>query len=808
MIPLYLSFEAFGPYVKKQEMDFSRLAGAGLFLIYGETGSGKTSILDAMCYALFGQSSGGSRGDLASMRSDFAPEDAPMSVEFVFEAGGKKYKFTRGVEIRMKRSGGREARLSQNAFFEDDEGNFAPFFENPKLKNVRSKAEEILGLSYEQFRQVIVLPQGQFESLLVADSAAKEQILSTLFHADDWDVVTGRLCEMAAEMKRENDKAEARIENMLSQFDCADEEGFSALIEENKKGAAEVGGLLKEADRLDAGAQKALSEAAAILKTFGEHDLAVAEHNNLVSEGGEYGKDEERLKKAADAQKVAPYRKNAARMKAILEKREENCAAAEKNSAAARAAYGALMERLRGHLAYLYAESGELAKRVEAKNKKAAEARQLYELTKRRYLDNIAFALAETLVDGRPCPVCGSGSHPMKAESHGSIAGAEDLSRAESYVEECRGELDKEKSALQAVVQEIGECEAEAHETRISEAAGKKDDKAALLAAINKAAQSMGTAEALLMSAGAERANAEEQFERSMDEYREECAKYGFTNDEQVRECSIGEEEREGLKHKIESYKSRLMAAGRRREELEEWAHGAARPDMEAVEQNSARAAEAKRNLVARSAQLAARLELMEESYGKVRVQSALLDEQKREYAGLDGFARLLRGDFGVGIKRYVLGVMLSSVTAEANKLLKLAHNGRYQLYRSSEGAGRERRIGLSLEVFDSHTGERRSVISLSGGEKFLVALALSLGLAAVVQARNGGIRMDAMFIDEGFGMLDPDSIEDALSILTSVMGGSRLIGIISHVEALRENVSALIEVKKTNRGSALRVVY
>ena len=147
---------------------------------------------------------------------------------------------------------------------------------------------------------------------------------------------------------------------------------------------------------------------------------------------------------------------------------------------------------------------------------------------------------------------------------------------------------------------------------------------------------------------------------------------------------------------------------------------------------------------------------------------------------------------------------MLTAITREANILPKKVHDGRYQLYRSMEGTGRARKVGLDLEVFDSYSGERRSVKSLSGGEKFLVALTLSLGLSTVVQAQSGGIHIDALFIDEGFGSLDPASIENALDVLACVRGGSKLIGIISHVQMLKENIETTIEVRKDRTGSDL----
>ncbi len=171
-------------------------------------------------------------------------------------------------------------------------------------------------------------------------------------------------------------------------------------------------------------------------------------------------------------------------------------------------------------------------------------------------------------------------------------------------------------------------------------------------------------------------------------------------------------------------------------------------------------------------------------------------------------FGTTLRGDRGISLRRYVLGVMLTSVTAEANRLLKNVHDGRYRLCRTLEGSGRTRKAGLELEVLDAYSGEKRSVAGLSGGEKFLVSLALSLGLSAVVQAQYGGIRIDTMFIDEGFGSLDSSSIKDALGILSSVKGSKRLVGIISHVQMLKETIESSISVEKDRNGSSLTINF
>ena len=185
------------------------------------------------------------------------------------------------------------------------------------------------------------------------------------------------------------------------------------------------------------------------------------------------------------------------------------------------------------------------------------------------------------------------------------------------------------------------------------------------------------------------------------------------------------------------------------------------------------------------------------------------LEKRSEKYAvarqKVDGdleFANRLRGRSGVSLQRYVLGVMLTAITTEANRLLGSVYSGRYRLYRTDEIAGSARKGGLELEVFDSHNNQRRSVTTLSGGEKFLVALSLAIGLSTVVQAQGSGIRLEAMFIDEGFGSLDREAVNDALEVLQGIQKGAGLVGIISHVDALAESIPGKIQVKKGKKGS------
>ncbi|MEG2384911.1 MAG: AAA family ATPase, partial [Erysipelotrichaceae bacterium] len=214
MIPLKLSFQGFGPYVKQQNIDFDELRKNKLFLIYGETGAGKTVILDAMSYALYGKSSGSMRGDFETMRCRYAPADLPTEISFTFSVDNHIYCFKRSIKVAHNRKGEVVFHTAIDAG-EIIQEEFVPFYENPKLRNIEEKAISLLHLTHDQFSSVIMLPQGQFEKFLIADSESKQAILKTLFAVEDYEGYASVLNEKVKEMKQQVDELELRKEIAL-----------------------------------------------------------------------------------------------------------------------------------------------------------------------------------------------------------------------------------------------------------------------------------------------------------------------------------------------------------------------------------------------------------------------------------------------------------------------------------------------------------------------------------------------------------------------------------------------------------------
>ena len=239
MRPIRLEMEAFGPYVTRQVVDFEKLARAGMFLIKGPTGSGKTTIFDAMTFALFGGASGTKdgrnvRNDMEEWRCNQAPADAPTVVSFTFSADGRTYRFTRGLVPKRKNL---SALLEGGEILKD--GTYVPFFENAKKDELTARAEALTGLTKEQFRQVVVLPQGQFENFLTASSKEKEDILRKIFGAGRWEAYAERMVLSAADRVKALEDDKRMVENSLAEEGLEELSALAARIEEKKAALTE-----------------------------------------------------------------------------------------------------------------------------------------------------------------------------------------------------------------------------------------------------------------------------------------------------------------------------------------------------------------------------------------------------------------------------------------------------------------------------------------------------------------------------------------------------------------------------------------
>ena len=855
MIPLYLEFQAFGPYPHLETIDFSAFGAHSLFLIRGETGAGKTVILDAITYALYGRSSGAGRGDLTAMRCQQACESDSTYTTFVFQAGSKEYRFTRSLYRRRKRSGGVEYEPRQDAFVKNAAGEWTPLFTNPRRSDIDGEAVRLTGLQYEQFRQVVILPQGQFERLLVANSEEKEEILSSLFGTSRWGEAADRVAEQAWALQKQAEQQGILCRSLLQSHNCDDPDALSALMEQAETALRKNELLLTSLRESQKALQAELSESSAVERDFHRLDEARAGLSNAGKRAKELDAKREllKLKDFAEvyyewdtAEKEAiTQRQQVREQKQMIAERDEQIRSFEEmltfqDSLIAKLEQSAsreteLAQLCAIHQQYEKSENEIISTRgmIQRLNFEAEElhnaylnSQSTYQAAVKSYRKQVEAALADGLTEGKPCPVCGSKTHPKLARPpKGEEVTAAQLDTLAAQTEEARSALNLKNSEIdylyialdrqQKALREQGVFSAEEIIRAERDLDQARNDKARLKDFLEKRSQSRDH----LSKLHVERAGLLETREK-MTLVSERCQENERLLRERVlaldpdsklvnrlRECHLTADEYAVLEKEVAEYDAALHELNTLEQALSRQLANRERPRLQELQTRLTATEQALQHQEREDALCRKKLEDLTALQKRYQTEYAQYDEQSARAEKQMHFARLLRGSSGVGLQRYVLGAMLSAVTDEANRLLENVHSGRYQIFRTDTSAGLARKTGLELEVLDRWSGERRSVTSLSGGEKFLVALSLSIGLSSAVQARSASTRLGAVFIDEGFGTLDRSSMRDALHVLSAIGVSSGMVGIISHVQALQETIPCGIIVQKDAHGSTLRVV-
>ena len=310
------------------------------------------------------------------------------------------------------------------------------------------------------------------------------------------------------------------------------------------------------------------------------------------------------------------------------------------------------------------------------------------------------------------------------------------------------------------------------------------------------------------MQALEEQKNAEKAYEEKKAQLAYALAEKGFADEKELLSASLSDSKITEIESVISDYAVKLASMNEKISLLTKALDGMVRPDITALKEQLAEKDGLHQQLINITAVLendCKRLDMLAANYRKKH--TAYIAEKERNDRQLS-FALMMRGDRGISFARYVLGVMLSVVTGEANRLLADVLGGQFRLYRKADGDARAKQ-GLDLEAESALSSQtvRYSVKNLSGGEKFLVSLALSMGLSAAAQKLSGGISVDAMFIDEGFGSLDPQALREAVDVLCSIKGSRRTVGLISHVRELREIIPSSVEVIKESNGSRLSII-
>ena len=1034
MRPIKLTISAFGPYASKQVIDFEELKGRNIFVISGKTGAGKTTIFDAISYALYGEASGESR-ETDSLRSHFADDNTETYVELEFELRGERYIVNRVPKQKKKKARGEGyTEKSADATLILPDGKVIT-----KVKNVTDKIIEILGITREQFKQIVMLAQGEFKKLLLADSVEREGIFRKIFNTYDFEKIQAELKDKAANLSKNRTKSkhemEINLKNIKGEHDIVIDEyvDFPLVIEKLKD-------LLERDNNIYKTLNEEGKEVDNKLQVKNQEKAIIETNNNLIKEKEIITKALEELLSKEDEYKNKAKAiidgKNAKEVKYIedkliettkkLTKREEDYNLSLKNIDSLKleqeeankllqieeskecdreklsveinnlnkleekiieldslnnkvmhlkqSAENSKLQIINNKketeelkkskeekelqlkdIATLETKKVELESDIKAKNKTLDEVRELfkvirsfqntyiehnnkakeykefeveYKKVKENYekMDDLykkeqAGILASKLQENEPCPVCGSTKHPNKATIKENLkiptkeelkVAKENLDKLEkenlekinnlttlnsnktTYLEqvnnhlsmlsatlniyktfnsetakvvknlgtELKSVIDKLKDELLKVIDKISlkekiekelnlitttinereqslikleECEKN-YTTELTQNITKIDeykkeipenitDLKTLNNLIEVKTKELNISKEKLAKLRLENENLAKKLEgenstskeinKSIEELKLEIAnnkanfneaikEQGFDNIQTYEDAKLQISMVESLEKEVENYNSELKLTKAKQEDIINKTKDIVFMDITTIDEEIRSIQNNKKELESKLRELHAIIVGNKTVLKNVENLNIEFKEIEEEYKVVGELADLANGKKApyISFERYILASYFEDIIEAANIRLEKMTGDRFSLIRKtskSKGAGQK---GLELEIYDNYTDSSRDVSSLSGGESFKASLSLALGLSDIVQSNAGGVSLDTMFVDEGFGTLDPQSLDNAIDSLLELQRGGRLVGIISHVEELKERIDAKLEVTSTSKGS------
>ncbi|MBQ9329306.1 MAG: SMC family ATPase [Solobacterium sp.] len=916
MRPLKLELSAFGSYSEPVTIDFSLLGDHGLYLVAGDTGAGKTALFDAIVYALYGETSSSSRRP-EMLRSQYADEDQETCVSLQFEFQNQVFRVERSPEYTFER-------MNPNGTLHQIRHEGRAVLTMPDetvlegVEETDHKIHELLGLTAEQFTQIVMIAQGRFQELLVADTSGRNEIFRQLFHTDPYQRVQKELREEEVRLTNEINSHNHDIERTLDSLICAKESPLrsrkeqleqstragialaeqivvedSYTLEKRKEQIKDAEGqatrlsnslakgeqqlqifehLNKASARLPelTRARNAAREAVGALETPEQlsriHELreSLSALNRVIPQYMELTRMEQIASESlAEAnrleEEISEVTKESVQLKdQLLQEEEEhqslqgsdvNFVLAEEHIREIQRVMAVCNQAVERYNALIgaqthYEESIEQLKDTAAEYEQRSEE---YHAIMGAYFAGQAGILAEQLIEGRPCPVCGSLEHPHPAYKSIGTPSEERIHEAETSMNDARDTAELSARHAHAAKERIDLCLKEAEEAfkaaemeEVSEESlnqihahlhhlqiakdkgevdlelyrGRKDR-------LNELTESIPQIRSRLEHLAREITEKDQRTAtlRHKASYEQEAASklretLHFNEEKGARqealrlehEISVYEKKLKAKKETLDEAEKELMTALAGRDEVFRTLEESGTSDQTALEKQML---EDRMNLETLRVHLRDLREERDQINVRMGINKAAINSLMRTQKELD--AAVLRKSWiekladaadsnledkeKLTLEEYVQTAYFDRILDRANQRLHFLSDGQYALIRS-RNRNTEVHEALELNVTDKYTGKERSVRSLSGGESFLASLALALGLSDEVQSQ-AGIEIDAMFVDEGFGTLDTDTIRTAIRVLERLSGSHRLVGIISHVEELKEQIPNQILVSK-----------
>lgn len=918
MRPLKITMSAFGPYAGEVTLDMQKLGKSGIYLITGDTGAGKTTVFDAISYALYGEASGNYREN-TTLRSKYASADTPTFVELEFEYNNEIYKINRNPEYpRPNKRGEGFTKQSANAELVMPDGSVIT-----KIKEVSAKVEEIIGINKNQFSQIAMIAQGDFRKLLNCETNGRSKIFRKIFKTEPYHNIEIKLSSLFNELKRNREKEKSGIEQYINQLKCNENDTLSLELERAKSGDVLIEDVIKLAgeiinkDTLEytktqkniESINEEIEKINSNIKLYEKQEAtkkAYAKASAQLEELKTKRNDCEKAYKSAEAQrerlddltrkinlinsKMPKYDE----LKSLEDSINERAQSFEKSNNLLKLKQQEItllekefdekskaLEEVKGAdllVQKLNVQKEEIKKKAEAlkelkieidrckteqKNLKNAQSFAKSALDEYGALENeynqiyIAFfneqagIIADELKDGEPCPVCGSTSHPNLARKSENAPSQADVESAQNLVKKAQEKADKARDTASALKSRFDEIAANVksaakklfgtddnvfddYNSNINALKKEYDDTLALLKTANEklnlyqkldkeipkiqekqkslsdeisTLNTQKASDEAFISENTKRVTSiksELDFE-SADLAKDKLKEYTNLSSDIKNAIEKSKNDFDDIKSKYDTQKGKKASLENALKEFKEI-------DLASLNEKSLKLNEHKNDIDETAKSLYSRIDSNKSLVDNISEKRDILKEYDDKYVWLKALSETANGDISgkekITLETFVQMTYFDSIIRKANIRLLTMSDGQYELVRRSDAETLKKNEGLALDVIDHFNASSRSVSTLSGGESFMASLCLALGLSDEIQSSNGGIKLDTMFVDEGFGSLDGEALDRALSALTSLSQGNRLVGIISHVDVLRDRIdNKIVITKDRTTGSNAQII-
>ncbi|WP_208590991.1 AAA family ATPase [Gracilibacillus suaedae] len=1030
MRALNLELIAFGPYRKQQQIDFTDLGEEPIFLITGPTGSGKTTIFDAICYSLYGKASGTDR-DQDGFRSHFANVSELTSVRFTFELHHKTYRVIRSPKQQKPKARGEgytEEAASASLYVYNQEQQWELIVS--RIKDVNETIEEMIGLDYEQFKKMIMIPQGEFRKLISENSKEREEVLQKIFRTYFYKNITDKLKEQAKALEEQLEKLDWQYHQELEKLPNeiinpdSDKKINEQLTDHYLKLEEQKSSLTKELEQVNnqlTFLHEQYYQQKKLVDHFHEYEQLLEKQKLLQQKQNEINLLHEQLELSKIAEKIKPleelmqtrqeeWQTQQQKFEAIAKqqkelhihfeqakgkyeveqkkeqeretlqfqlKEQQQLLARMDELEAAGTELNKLNEKrkqtkenqtlledkikelekmketsyeirdkiheLNGTLQQLTYEKEQLQQKATDMRDLKNEYRELLVLRKdyQQYKNvvnklqmkadvqakrcgqleqerkkHFASYLAASLEGGDACPVCGSVHHPELANLEDSTISDEMIEQETQYFttlqEETKSiqmtllqikeqgegkrqivtrlmqaldidtdqitkeQLQQKDTSLRESIQN-NKKETEKHSTsvldlqkqfkqiqttiknydRLKQDLAQTQDKyqklsndyhqihakytqlkaqlptdvesptafkqqvmkleeklndkiqqwKSIKAYYEKMIEDKNKADTKYLEAKQFANQLQQKYLQQEEKFNQALANYQFASISNYKQALLSFDKQQEIEQEISQHDEQKNLVNSRLDNLREWIKDIEKPNLTKMEEKIAQVEKDKDEKNKQTQSLAYQIEQLVNTIRKTAELEEKMKKINDDYYHIGELADLARGDntARLSFERFVLSTFLDEILLQANIRLDQMTDHRYQLIRSEELAKRGAQSGLDLEVLDHYTGKKRSVKTLSGGEGFKAALSLALGMADIVQAHAGGVQLDTLFIDEGFGTLDEISLEQAIRCLKDLQRDHRVIGVISHVAQLKEEIKAKLVVESSPNGSTAK---